>query len=104
MATNILLLSLRDNLLRVRRLSSTKAREVATSVTTIIAAIVLSLALIGHVSVGPGLDVVVGNIAVISGLVPNAVAVDRGTLGLAGDGHLCAFGVGSHDVVAGAGT
>ncbi len=59
-------------------------------------------ALPSHVAVDASLDVVVGDVAAIRGLVPDGVALDIGARRLARDGHSVALGVGLLDSVASA--
>jgi len=61
-------------------------------------------ALGGDITIGAGLDIVIGHIAAVRGLVPKLIAVDAGASGLAGDLDIGALGVGLFDRVAGART
>ena len=61
-------------------------------------------ALLGNVAIGARLDIVVGDVAAVLGLVPDAVAVDGSARRLARDGDLVALGVGPLGRVAGSRT
>lgn len=59
-------------------------------------------ALLGDIAVGASLDIVIGDVAAILSLIPDAVAVHRGAGGLAADGNIGALAVGLLYSVAGA--
>lgn len=52
---------------------------------------------VGNVLLGARVDVKVGDVAAVRGLVPDAAAVDGGALGLAGDLEVLVVGVGADD-------
>ncbi len=100
-ATETLLLGLADDGPGVLGLHRVEAGEVAAAAAATGAA---AAALGRHVARGAGLDVVVGDVAAVGGLVPERVAIDAGAWGLAGDLDVGTLLVGLDDLVAGAGT
>jgi hypothetical protein len=97
-AANALLLGLGDDGPGVRRLHRVETREVAAAA----AAGAAGIAVGRDVAGAARLDVVVGDVAPVRGLVPERVAVDARAGDLAGDLEIGALGVRLDDLVAGA--
>ena len=89
-----------DNGSGMRGLNGVEAGEIAAAAATTAAGIAVGRNIAG----GAGLDVVVGDVAAIRGLVPECVAFDACARGLAGDLDIGALLVCLHDFVAGSGT
>lgn len=83
--------------LLLRSVDDGYARARATAATASAA----TIAVLGHVVAGAGLDVVVGHVAAVRGLVPKLVTVDVGAGSLAGDGKVGAALVGLDDAIVG---
>lgn len=65
-------------------LSGCETGQVSTAATAA-AASAAAITFLGDIAAAPGSDIVVGNIAVVGGLVPDFIALDGGAGGLAGD-------------------
>lgn len=100
--TQILTLGLPDDSPGVLGLGSTQTGQVTTAAAA--AAGGATIAVLGNVAAGAGLDVVVAHVAAVGGLVPEFVTVDVGAGGLAGDAEVGSALVGLDDAVVGAGT
>lgn len=82
MTPQILFLCLSNDIFGVLGLSLVEPGEVSTAAAT---ATTAAIAPLGDIAVGAGLDIVVGYVAAVRGLVPDIVAIDTSAGGLAAD-------------------